>query len=206
MQASFIQLLWPKNGLWKPTQTVSDVHFSEHDPCTPFLSPTWKHTEDDIKTQRSDSIPVRRQNKLRRKITPDSSSRVRNLKHPSMCTASSRAPGGGEMDANLPAVLSSCSSCQQTKLPQIQFVYGDWHSSLWDRGIRNTHLYGWRQALLCLVGRANRVKVAEAYRHLRCLGKKSDSKDGSRGDFYMCCRDDDTDDDQEKEKRPVSGC
>lgn len=39
-------------------------------------------------------MPVRRQNKLWRKITQDSSSRVRNLKHPAMCTASSRAPGG----------------------------------------------------------------------------------------------------------------
>ncbi len=46
------------------------------------------------KAQHSDSIPVRRQNKLWRKITQDSSSRARNLKHPAMCTASSRAPGG----------------------------------------------------------------------------------------------------------------
>lgn len=59
------------------------------------------------------------------KITQDSSSRARNLKHPAMCTASSGAPGGAEMDASLPAVLSRCSSCQQTKLPQIQLVYGD---------------------------------------------------------------------------------
>lgn len=69
------------------------------------------------KKKHSDSSPVRRQNKLWKKIMQDSSSRERNLKHPAMCTASSGAPGGGEMDANLPAVLSHCFSCQQTKLP-----------------------------------------------------------------------------------------
>lgn len=47
------------------------------------------------KKKHSDSSPVRRQNKLWKKIMQDSSSRERNLKHPAMCTASSGAPGGG---------------------------------------------------------------------------------------------------------------
>ncbi len=38
--ASFVQVLSVKNGLLKQshTQTISDVHFSERYPCTPFLS------------------------------------------------------------------------------------------------------------------------------------------------------------------------
>lgn len=35
--SSFIQLFWPKNGLWKQSQTISQVHFSERYPCAPFF-------------------------------------------------------------------------------------------------------------------------------------------------------------------------
>lgn len=102
-------------------------------------SPRWQK-----KSLHSDSIPIRRQNKLWKMIMQDSSYRARNLKHPAMCTASSRVPGGARW---MPISLLFCrsSSCQQTKLPQIQLVYGDWHLSLWDLGKHNTHLYDWRQ-------------------------------------------------------------
>lgn len=65
--ASLVRLLWPKNGPWKQShrQTISDARSSERCAFTLSLfSPTWKHTPDDKKTQRSDSIPVRRQNTL----------------------------------------------------------------------------------------------------------------------------------------------
>lgn len=77
------------------SQTISEVYSSERHPCTLF--PRLLENRCDKEPRRSDTAAVRRQNKRWRKITQDSSSRVRNLKHPAtQCTASSRAPGEGE--------------------------------------------------------------------------------------------------------------
>lgn len=136
------------------------------------------------------------------KITQDSSSRARNLKHPAMCTASSGAPGGAEMDASLPAVLSRCSSCQQTKLPQIQLVYGDWHLSLWDSvGIHNTHLCDWRQNAFAWLQseRGRSVHCTDTY---TVLGGSQTQRMFHRGivNFAVCCGDDDNGDDDDDDR------
>lgn len=79
------------------SQTILDVYSSERHPRALF--PRLLENRDDKKPQRPDRAAVRRQKKLWRKITQDSSSRVRNLKHPAtQCTASSRAPGEGGRD------------------------------------------------------------------------------------------------------------
>lgn len=114
--------------------------FLERYPCTPFLSPTWKHNPHN---------------------TQDSSSRAKEFKASSDVYSVKQSAWGGEMDANLPAVLSHCSSCQQTKPPQIQLVYGDWHLSLWDLGKHNTAPVWLTPKHFCLVASTSRMNVAE---------------------------------------------
>lgn len=117
-------------------------------------SPRWQ------KTQHSDSIPVRRQNKLWRKIMQDSSSRARNLKHPAMCTASSRAPGGERW---MPISLLFChavppvsrQSCHRYSLymETDTFRRGTW--------VNTTCTCVIDAETLCLVAAANHMNMAE---------------------------------------------
>ena len=133
------------------------------------------------KPQLSNSIPVKRQNKLWKNIMQDSSSRVRNLKHPAMCTASSRVPGGVRW---MPISLLFChavspvsrQSCHRSSL----YVKTD--TSCYGTWVNNTQLYDWRWdtfALLPLQTTWIQQNYA-LYRHLHHLGMKSDSKDISQ--------------------------
>lgn len=156
---------WPKNGPWKQSHKLFQTYISLwmvslH---TPFLSPTWKHPPDEKKKkpQHSDSTPVRRQNKLWKKITQDSSSWVRNLKHPAMCTASSRVPGGAR---GMPISLLFChavppvsrQSCHRYSL------YIETDTSRCGTRVNTTHTCMIdAKSLFCLVASTSYMNVAE---------------------------------------------
>lgn len=135
----------PKMVLWKQAQTISDVQFSERYPRTLFLSPTWKHTEDDMRTQRSDSIPVRRQNKLWRKITRDSSSRARKFKASIDVYSVKQSAWGGRDGCQSPLcfvelfLLSADKAATDT--------VRTWRLTPLAVGHEHTHLRDWRQTL-----------------------------------------------------------
>lgn len=59
MVASFTPLLWPKKMVCRnKSQTISDIHFSEEYPCTPFLSPIWKQTQDNKNKTKLSTLTV----------------------------------------------------------------------------------------------------------------------------------------------------
>lgn len=150
--------------------------------------------------QHSDSIPVRRQNELWRKITQDSSSRVRNLKHPAMCTASSRAPGGARwMPISLlfchavpPVSRQSCHRCS---------LYMETDTSRCGTWVYTTRT--------CMIDAKHFLPgcLCEPHEHSRSvhctdtytvLGRSLTQRAFQRGSFFMCCTDNNDDDDDDQ--------
>lgn len=143
------------------------------------------------RTQQSDSIPVRRQNKLWKSTMQDSSSRVRNLKHPTMCTASSRAPGGARW---MPISLLFChtvppvsrQSCHRYSL------YMETDTSRCGTSV-NTPRTCMIDAQMLLP--ACLCEAHECGTSVPSWGRSLTHKDVSQG-FFICSREDDDDDDQ----------
>lgn len=119
------------------------------------------------------------------KITQDSSSRARNLKHPAMCTASSGAPGGG------------WDGCQSPRCVVTLFLLSADKAStdtacIWRLTPLAVGLCGYTQRApvwltpkrFCLVAEWMWQKCA-LYRHLHRLGRQSDSKDVSQGNRQL---------------------
>lgn len=150
--------------------------------------------------QHSDSIPVRRQNELWRKITQDSSSRVRNLKHPAMCTASSRAPGGARW---MPISLLFCHAVPPVSR-QSCHRYSLYMET--DTSRCGTWVYTTRTCVIdakhflpgCLCEPHEHSRSVHCTDTYTVLGRSLNQRAFQRGSFFMCCTDNNDDDDDDQ--------